>query len=160
MLQHLSILYLDHLKMHYPDLLSKWQQTGILKEIIEQELHRVKPLMEQSAVDQIHPNDVLQRCLFELTEALPPSRFDYIKELLSIEFEVLHEQLLSSGLLPYESMNLIQHCEPVFEKLNFSLTNQDDRFIRYAVIAGISEYFERVQEQVSNDVQQSTTFNA
>lgn len=159
MLQHLSILYLDYLKSHHPELIMEWQQAGALKESIEQDLRRVKPLLQELSAYQLHPDDLLQQCLAELIAALPPSRSDYITELLSSEFEQLHEELLSSGLLSYECMNLIQHCKPVFEKLNFSLVNEDDPFIRYAVIGAISDYFQRAQEQVSNAVQQSTTIN-
>lgn len=160
MLQHLSILYLDYLNNHHPDLLSEWRLGDVLHETIEQQLDRAKPLLEKLSSDELHPDDILQQCLNELIAELPASRFDYITELLSTEFEQQHEELLSSGLLPYECMNLLQHCKPVFDKLNFSPTNEDDPFIRYAIIAAISDYFERGQEQVSNAVQQSTKINA
>jgi hypothetical protein len=160
MLQHLSILYLDYLKNHHPELVMEWQLAAVLKESIEQDLSTVKPLLEKLSENQLHPGDILQQCLTELIAALPPSRFDYITQLLSNEFEEQHEGLQSSGLLPFECINLIQHCKPVFEKLKFSLTTQDDPFIRYAVIAAISDYLNRAQEQVSNAIQQSTTFNA
>lgn len=136
------------------------QMAGVLKESIEQELSPLKPLLEKLSANQLQPDDILEQCLMELIAALPASRFDYITELLSTEFEEQHEQLLNSGLLPYECINLIQHCKPVFEKLNFSLTTQDDPFIRYAFIGAISDYLNRAQEQGSNAVQQSTTFNA
>lgn len=160
MLQHLSILYLDYLKSHHPDLVLEWNLSEALHETIEQQLDQVKPLLEKLSMDELQTDDILEQCLNELITELPASRFDYISELLSSEFEEQHEKLLTSGLLPYECMNLLQHCKPVFDKLNFSLTNEDDSFIRYAVIAAISDYFERGQEQVSNAVQQSTTINA
>lgn len=160
MLQHLSILYLDYLNNHHPDLLLEWRQVGALHETIEEQLDQAKPLLEKLSTDELQTDDILEQCLNELISVLPASRFDYITQLLSTEFEQQQEQLLSSGLLPYECMNLLQHCKPVFDKMIFSLTNEDDPFIRYAVIAAISDYFERGQEQVSNAVQQSTTFNA
>lgn len=159
MLQHLSILYLDYLKHHHPDLLLEWRLAGALHETIEQQLDRVQPLLNKQSTDELHPYDIVQQCLLELIAEIPPSRFDFIRELLSTEFEQQHEQLLSSGLLPYECMNLLQHCKPVLDKMNFSLTNEDESFIRYAVIAAISDYFEREQEHVSNAVQQSKTIN-
>ncbi len=159
MLQHLSILYLDYLNNHHPDLLLEWRLAGALHETIEQQLDRFRPLLDKRSTEEIHPDDFVQQCLLELIAELPPSRFDFIRELLSTEFEQQHEQLLSSGLLPFECMNLLQHCKPVFDKLNFSLTNEDDPFIRYAVIAAIGDYFECEQEHVSNAVQQSTTIN-
>lgn len=160
MLQHLSILYLDYLNNHHPELLLQWRLGEALHETIERQLDQAKPLLEKLSTAELYTDDILEQCLNELISVLPVSRFDYIKELLSTEFEQQHEQLLSSGLLPYECMNLLQHCKPVFDKLNFSLTNEEDPFIRYAVIAAISDYFERGQEQVSNAVQQSTTINA
>lgn len=159
MLQHLSILYLNYLNNHHPDLLLEWRLEGALHATIEQQLDRVKPLFEKLWTDELQPDDILEKCLNELIAELPASRFDYIKQLLSTEFEQQHEHLLSSGLLPYECMNLLQHCKPVFDKLNFSLNNEDDPLICYAVIAAISDYFERGQEQMSNAVQQSTTIN-
>lgn len=160
MLQHLTILYLDYLNNHHPDLLPEWRLVGALHGTIEQQLDQVKPLLEKLSTAELHTDDILEQCLNQLIAELPVSRFDYITELLSNEFEQQHEQLLSSGLLHYECMNLLQHCKPVFDKLNFSLTNEDDPFVRYAVIAVISDYFESAQEQVSNAVQQSTTINA
>ncbi|HLP37005.1 DUF1896 family protein [Lacibacter sp.] len=160
MLQHLSIHYLNYLNNHHPDLLLEWRQAGALHETIERQLDQAKPLLEKLSTAELHVDDILEQCLNELISVLPASRFDYITQLLSTEFEQQHEQLLSSGLLPYECMNLLQHCKPVFDNLNFSLANEDDSFIRYAMIAAISDYFERGQEQVSNAVQQSTTINA
>ncbi len=160
MLQHLSILYLDYLKSHHPDLALEWNLSEALHEMIDQQLNHVKPLLEKLSTAELHTDDILEQCLNQLIAELPVSRFDYITELLSTEFEQQHKQLLSTGLLPYECMNLLQHCKPVFDKLNFSLTNEDDSFIRNAMIAAISDYFESAQEQVSNAVQQSTTINA
>lgn len=159
MLQHLSILYLDYLQSHHPELVLEWNLSEALHEMVEQQLNHVKPLLEKLSTKELHPHDILQQCLNELIAELPASRFDYISELLSSEFEEQHEKLLTSDLLPYECMNLLQHCKPVFDKLNFSLVIEDDPFIRYAVIAAISEYFQREQEQVSNAVQQSTAIN-
>lgn len=158
-MQQLSQLYLTYLNDHHPDLLMEWQLAGSLDENVESEFIRVKPLFENLSIDGLHPGEILQQCLLELTSCLLPSRFDYISEILSNEFEPHYEALLSASLLPFESMNLLQHCKPVFDELNFSLENEDDPFIRYAVIAAIGDYFTREQEQVSNAVQYSTTIN-
>ena len=53
---------------------------------------------------------------------------------------------------------MIGYCEPVFEDLKFSIENEDNRFIQYAITGMISEYLKSnsENENVSNELQQPT----
>jgi hypothetical protein len=94
----------------------------------------------------------------ELTNNLRPSKYNYILSLLEEEFEGDYNKLLQSGLLQHEVINMINQCNSVFADLNFSEENEDNEFIRYAIIGELSDYFQsnREVEIVSNELQQPT----
>jgi len=83
-------------------------------------------------------------------------RFNYISNLLQQEFESAYNQLQESGTLKFEVINLINQCQPVFADLNFSEENEDNQFLRYAIIGTISGYLISENENVKDGVQQST----
>ncbi len=98
-----------------------------------------------------------ETCLQEITKDLRPSRYNYILHILEEEFETNYKQLLQSGLLQHEVVNMISFCNSTFDDLVFAEENEDNQFIRYAIICTVSEYLEsnRVNEPVSNELQQS-----
>ena len=52
---------------------------------------------------------------------------------------------------------MIAYCQSVFDDLNFSEENEENRFLRYAITGVIKEYLEEVRgENVKNGLQQST----
>jgi hypothetical protein len=98
-------------------------------------------------------------CMDVMTQDLRPSKFNYISNLLQEEFESTYIQILECGTLKFEVINLINQCQSVFEDLNFSDENEDNQFLRYAILGSISEYLEGVtseDENVKDGLQQST----
>jgi hypothetical protein len=75
-----------------------------------------------------------------LTKDLRPSRFNYITAILEEEFETVYQQLLQTGTLPYEVINLIDSCTPVFETLGFTEDKTEDANLRYAIMGTIADY--------------------
>jgi predicted AAA+ superfamily ATPase len=50
-----------------------------------------------------------------------------------------------------------KYCQSVFDDLNFSEENEDNRFLRYAITGVLKEYLDNVKsENVSDELQQST----
>jgi hypothetical protein len=88
---------------------------------------------------------------------LRPSKYNYIRTILSEEFEERYILMLEAGLLQYELVNMVSYCLPVFEDLRFSEETVDNKFTRYAITGMINEYLESnsVDENVSNGLQQS-----
>ncbi|MNV36398.1 hypothetical protein D3C71_1278730 [compost metagenome] len=76
----------------------------------------------------------------ELTAPLRPSKFNYLTTILATEFEEVHANLKESGLLTYEAVNLIDYCQPHFEKYGFSEANEDSSLIRGAIKDAVSAY--------------------
>jgi len=80
-------------------------------------------------------------CMEQMTLELRPSRFNYIRSIIEEEFKEDFARLEDIGILTYEVINLIGDCSELFESFNFSIENEEDRFLRYAVIAKVHDYF-------------------
>jgi len=85
---------------------------------------------------------VEEKCLDMLTIDLRPSRGNYIKAVLEEEFPQQYHIFLDAGVLRYELTNLIAHCEHVFEAFEFSEANEQDRRLRYLIIAEVQTYLQ------------------
>lgn len=76
-------------------------------------------------------------CMHELTQEFRPSRYNYLISVVEEDFQSEYLQLLKTGVLTYEVINLLKDCDPIFDYLKFSEENEDDRKIRYAIIRAI-----------------------
>ena len=100
---------------------------------------------------------LIDTCMEMMTKDLRPSKFNYIRNILEEEFEERNQQITESGLLQFEVINIIAYCQSVFDDLNFSEENEENRFLRYAITGVIKEYLdERTSENVKDGLQQST----
>ena len=66
-------------------------------------------------------------------------RYDYIANVLEEEFEETYLRFFSASILHYEVINLISVCAKLMSESGFP-KNEDSRFLRYAIIAAISDY--------------------
>ena len=66
-------------------------------------------------------------------------RYDYIANVLEEEFEETYLRFFSASILHYEVINLISVCSKIMLDFGFP-KNEDSRFLRYSVIAAISDY--------------------
>lgn len=144
------------MKDNNPDVLLELEEAGTTSQYLSDKIGSVDSLIIQLSKEDKPPHTIEEICMTQLTEDLRPSRYGYIQQLLESEFEDKYNHFTESGLLLFEISNMIKHCNPVFDDLNFSEANEDNRFLRYAITGVIKEYLDTVMsENVSDELQQS-----
>ena len=132
-----------YIRENNPDLLFQLEEDRKVTEYLADKINTVSALIKQ--MDTGEPAYIIEdACMDVMTQDLRPSKFNYISNLLQEEFESTYNQILESGTLKFEVINLINQCQSVFEDLNFSDENEDNQFLRYAILGTISEYLEGV----------------
>lgn len=132
-----------HLAEHNPDLLIRLQDKQNVTAYISAKVQSVMGLAEELLESSYPAGVVEEQCFQRLIEDLLPSRYHYLATILEEEFEQKFQELKDAGVLTYEICNLIDRCEPVFTRLGFCVENEDDRFLRCAVIGTVSQYFQQ-----------------
>ncbi len=148
---------LEYIRDNNPDILFALEAEDKLRSWLYDKAYSAEPLIQQLKSDKQLDYIIEEICLEEMTRDLRPSLYNYILNILEMEFERDYEQLLQSGLLQHEIINMINYCNSIFDDLRFVEENEDNQFIRYAITGAVSEYLEsnRVNETVSNELQQS-----
>jgi hypothetical protein len=147
---------LEYIRDSNPDILFALEAEASVTIWLTDKVHTVDTLIEQLKEMKQSDYQIEETCMEILTQDLRPSKYNFISNLLEEEFEQHYQRLLQTGLLQHEVINLIHHCQSAFDDLNFSEDNEDNQFLRYAIIGCISEYFESESETVSHELQQST----
>lgn len=148
---------LEYIKKNNPDVLFQLEAEGKLRGYLYNKLASVSSMLIQMEEEQ--PQYIIEEaCLNAMITDLLPSKYNYICNILGEEFPEIYQQLVDNGLLQFEIINIIGHCQPVFEELAFNQANEDNQFIKYAIIGSLSEYLQRnsEKENVSDELQQST----
>lgn len=148
---------LEYIRDNNPDTLFVLEAEEKLGSWLHDRAYSAESLIKQLKNDK-QPDYIIQEtCLDEMTKDLRPSRYNYILNILEQEFEDDYLQLVQSGVLQQEVINMIGYCNSVFDDLRFSEENEDNRFTQYAITGAVSEYLEsnRVNETVGNELQQS-----
>lgn len=149
----------QYIRENNPDLLMELEETGSVTKYLSDKVSLADSLFELLCQQQ-QPGYIMEEvCMNFLTKDLKPSRYNYICVVLEADFEQDYKQLIESGLLKLEVCNMIKYCQPVFDGLNFSEENEDNRFVQYAITGTISRYLYQVtsvKENVSDALQQST----
>ncbi len=123
-----------------PELMLSLQAEQSLTQYLEDRISTAMPLV-MDLLEQGKPGYIIEElALNEMTISLRPSKFNYLKEVLETEFSSSYNSFKTAGVLTYECVNLIEACAEIFETFSFSEDNEDDRLLRYAVIARIHEY--------------------
>ena len=132
----------DYIRQNNPEILLTLQVEKSVTKYISDKLNSLNDFVGELEKENKPDYIIEEICLNELTKDLRPSKFNYISNILEEEFEFAHQQLSKLKLLQYEAMNMIAHCEQIFESFNFSEENEDDKDLRYAVTGIISEYLD------------------
>ena len=132
----------DYIKENNPDVLLTLEVENSVTKYVFDKVNSLNHLVEELEKDNKPAYIIEEICMNELTKDLKPSKFNYIINILEEEFEFAHQQLSKLRLLQYEVMNMIAHCEQLFESFNFNEENEDNRELRYAVTGIISEYLD------------------
>ncbi len=127
------------------DLLIELQQEGKVSSYLKEKVATVEALLNQLLSDDTPSYIIEEQCLDFLTKDLRPSRFNYILMVLEEDFETNYLQFREAGILTYETINLIAACGPVFGALGFTIDNEDDRQLRYAITGTVKEYLDKQQ---------------
>lgn len=148
----------QYVKDNHPDLFFELGDDSNILKWLSDKVSTVTPLVQQLKKKYKLESQILEVCMDTLTKALGPSRYNYICLLLEEEFEATHRQFVQVGILRFEAVNLVAYCRSVFDDLQFSEENEDNRFTRYAIIGTIKEYLHGNEgaETVSYGVQQPT----
>jgi hypothetical protein len=133
----------SYLVENNPDLLISLQGDYSVTRYLEDKVYQVMPLAEQLIAEDKPQYIIEELCLDELTKELRPSKFHYIKEILEEDFLQAYSRFREAGVLTYEVINLIEACQPTFDSIGFTEENENDRALKYAVMADIQEYLER-----------------
>lgn len=124
------------------DLLISLQEKNNLDSYLKEKVSSIDTLLNQLIAEDVAAYVIEERCIDALTEDLRPSKYNYLTSILEEEFESNYSRLKRNGTLPYEVINLIELCNPLFETIGFTEGNEDDRHLRYAITGAIQEYFE------------------
>lgn len=128
-----------------PELMFNLQEDYKVTQYLEDKVSSVMS-MALNLMGQDKPGyAITELCMAEMTKELRPSRYNYLTTILSEEFIETYERLRESGLLTYETINLIGHCNPVFEQFGFNEETQEASILRYAIIGSVAEYLESSQ---------------
>lgn len=130
----------QYLQAHYPERVLALQETQGLMSYLTTTVQSVELLAEELVHRNVPPGEIEHQCWALLLETLPPSRFDYLSEIVESEFAEQYARLEQQGMLTMELVNLITFCDPVFEGLG---PDEEDRYLRYAIMGTVHEYFER-----------------
>lgn len=148
----------EYIRQNNPDLLFQLEEDRKVTEYLSNKISTVSALIKQTESGK--PVYIIEdACMDVMTQDLRPSKFNYICNLLQEEFESTYNQFQEYGTLKFEVINLINLCQSVFDDLNFSEENEDNQFLRYAILGTISEYLESAiseNENVKDGLQQST----
>lgn len=123
-----------------PDLMFRLQEDYSVLDYLNEKISSVKSILDDMLSDGTPKYIIEEICLNVLTEDLKPSRFLYIRSLLSDEFDKTYAAFQESGILTYEIINLMENCRPVFETIGFTKENEEDPTLRSALIGQIADY--------------------
>ncbi|MBC5862865.1 hypothetical protein [Flavobacterium turcicum] len=123
-----------------PDLMFTLQEEYRVSEYLNEKIVTVKSIVDE-LLEEATPQYIIEEiCLNLLTEDLKPSRYVYIRLLLEEEFQSNYNQFYESGILIYEVINLVESCKEVFETIGFTNENEDNTFLKHAIIGQMAVY--------------------
>jgi len=129
-----------YIQQNNPELLIRLQEDYSLNTYLEDRVSKVMPMVLKLLEDSKPGYAIEELAMNELTEALRPSRFLYLQKILEEDFPREYLAFKTAGVLTYESINLTEAARELLDNYPFNEETEDDRMLRYAVIATISDY--------------------
>ena len=131
----------EYIRENNPELLLQLEEEGKVTEYLSNKIKLVDALLKEA--DRKQPAYIIEgACMDILTQDLRPSKYHYICGILEEEFETTYTRLQNSGTLQFEVINLINHCQPVFDTIGFTEENEDNRELQNNITGAINEYLE------------------
>lgn len=119
------------------------EEKNRVTSFLADKVESINQLLAQLKNDNKPPYIIEEVCIDELTKEFRPSRYNCVSNILEEDFEFAYLQFQRSGTLLYELVNIIKQCEPAFEEFGFTEENEDNRKLRYAVMALIDKYLSK-----------------
>jgi hypothetical protein len=133
----------ESIQENHPDLLLSLLEENRLEDYLHEQVNGIDELVKELVAKHSSSSLIEDLCMKELTRTLRPSRYNYLHDLLQEEFADDYDKLKEKETLTAELINMIGACEPVFDELKFSEENEDDMYIRYAVMGAVHEYLRK-----------------
>lgn len=137
----------EYILLNNLDLLITLQEKNDVEEYLKEKVSSIDTLFTELLAEKLPAYIIEERCMDLLTEDLRPSKYNYLTAILEEEFGGEYSRLKKNETLPYEVINLIELCNPLFEAIGFTEGNDDGRHLRFAITGAIAEYFERSSEK-------------
>lgn len=124
----------------HPEMVHQFSPDAPFSTYLDDQVALIEPLLDElQAAGQ--PDYILEQiCFSEMVKDFLPSKYHYIKAVMEEEFPEEFNQLSELGVLKFSILNIIERAQEVFETFEFSQQNQDNRFLRYAMIVEIHDY--------------------
>ncbi|OJV54262.1 MAG: hypothetical protein BGO31_12995 [Bacteroidetes bacterium 43-16] len=123
-----------------PDLMFDLQEEYNVTKYLDEKVSAVMPTVLRLLGESKEGHAIQELAMNELTAGLKPSRYHYIQHIISEEFEADYERLRESGLLTYETVNLVSICKDTLDKLGFSEEKISSTEIHEVIKQEISSY--------------------
>ena len=123
-----------------PDLMISLQEEQSVDNYLDNKVAAVMPTAEQLLAEGKPHYIISEICMNEMIADLKPSRYQYICSVLEDEFPNDYERLKEDGTLTYEVISMIKACNDIFDEFEFSIDNEDNRFLKYAIIGRVHDY--------------------
>lgn len=131
---------LGFLQENYPEIVLLFSERGTLSQYLDDRVNLIEPLIDELIQQGDHQQQIIDLSIAELTASFGPSKFNYLKQVMSEEFPQEYEQFEQVGVLRSELTNMIVVCGNAFDAFEFSEQTLDDHFMRHMVIAEMHDY--------------------
>ena len=129
-----------YIVQHNPELAMSLQEEQSVDHYLENKITAVMPIAERLQAGGKPFYIIEEICINEITAELKPSRYDYISSVIEREFPFEFEEMKENGTLTYEVIHMIDACRDVFEEFDFRTENENNRFLKYAIIGRVHDY--------------------
>ncbi|MFC4872127.1 DUF1896 family protein [Negadavirga shengliensis] len=130
----------NYLLSEHPDLLNDLQEDQGITAFIEQKVEGVTSLMEELGGQKIPEYIIVEKCMDALAGEFPPSRYNYILNVLEEEFSNDFLRFQANGILRWEVLNMLRECAQVFDAFDIDRPFEESRELYYAVTGTLHEY--------------------
>ncbi|RKE47172.1 hypothetical protein [Sphingobacterium detergens] len=122
-----------------PDLMFNLQEGYSVPTYLEDKVMKVMPMVEVFLRKGKAEHEIEQLILMELTKDLRPSKYNYIKDVITRDFPNECYKFREAGVLTYECINMLEACNDIFITFDFNEDKEDHR-LRHAIIARVHDY--------------------
>jgi hypothetical protein len=129
-------LLLGYIKENNPDLLMQLDEDDALHAWVIEKIHEVELVLGDAKARRVPDNEFMDL----MTVDLKPSKFHYMRDLLEDQFPEEFDQLLASGELRFEVIQMIGLCNHLFEAMPLREDIDENAQLDHAVKTVMTNY--------------------